>query len=484
MLGQIHLVGVGHQGVARDAGDGLVGLGHAAVDDDQLARHLDGALALADFHGDVAVDDDGLGVGDAELLQHAVTGLRVVGQGEIGVGVLLVQLLVLDKVALEGGHLVFAEQRRLAAAPEIPHEVRPALAPLLVLGVAALAHQLLAAVKETAAAAAHAVDVHFGKAAVGFHRDAAVEHQAAVVVAVHGAFFVEKVYMALELVAVEEGDLQTLQHLLLSGREGVGVGRVDGREIRVPQGVLRSADGHDAAREIHLVQQHAVVHAVLGVELRGLALDLELDDGHGLVHLGDDLVVVGVGLVAGAGLGHEAGAGVVCVGLEGKEGQGPHVDAVAALHEVVVFIAQADAHGVGDAAQLARGRAHPEDVVVAPLDVDVALLFQLVHHEMGAVAAVKDVAHDVESVDDGVVHQMAHGDDEAVGGVGVDDGLDDLAEVVLLVEILAAGGHELGDDVLIVLGQHTLDLGAGVFRGRDLADGDELLERDGVPLGV
>ena len=36
MLGQIHLVGVGDQRVARDACDGLVGLGHADVDDDEL----------------------------------------------------------------------------------------------------------------------------------------------------------------------------------------------------------------------------------------------------------------------------------------------------------------------------------------------------------------------------------------------------------------------------------------------------------------
>ncbi len=120
--------------------------------------------------------------------------------------------------------------------------------------------------------------------------------------------------------------------------------------------------------------------------------------------------------------------------------------------------------------------------MVAPLDVDMALLFQLVHDEMGAVAAVVDVADHVQPVDDGVLHQMAHGDDEAVGGVGLDDGVDDLPEVVLLVEVLAAGGHELADDVLVLLGQHAAHLGAGILGGGDLADGDELLERDGVPL--
>ena len=70
MLGQVHLMGVGNQGVARDARDGLVSLGHAAVDDDQPPLHLDGALPFFDLDGDVAVDDDRPGVLDLELLQH------------------------------------------------------------------------------------------------------------------------------------------------------------------------------------------------------------------------------------------------------------------------------------------------------------------------------------------------------------------------------------------------------------------------------
>ena len=126
MLGQIHLMGVGDQGVTGDARHGLISLGHAAVDDDELLRHLDGALALADLHGDVTVYDDGVGVCDAELREHPVAALGVVGQGEIGVGGLLVGLLVGDEIALEGGHFVLAEERGFAARPEIPHEIGPA----------------------------------------------------------------------------------------------------------------------------------------------------------------------------------------------------------------------------------------------------------------------------------------------------------------------------------------------------------------------
>ena len=63
------IAGGENQGIARDAGGGLVGLAEAAVDDDQLAAALDGALTLLGLHRHMAVDNMAVGAFQAEFLQ-------------------------------------------------------------------------------------------------------------------------------------------------------------------------------------------------------------------------------------------------------------------------------------------------------------------------------------------------------------------------------------------------------------------------------
>ena len=96
--------------------------------------------------------------------------------------------------------------------------------------------------------------------------------------------------------------------------------------------------------------------------------------------------------------------------------------------------------------------------MVAPLDIDIALLLQLVYHQMRAVAAVEYIADDVQLIDDRVLHKVAQRNDELVGSAYVYDRVYDLAVIFLFVEVLAAGGHKLCYDVLEVLRQHLPDL--------------------------
>ena len=99
-------------------------------------------------------------------------------------------------------------------------------------------------------------------------------------------------------------------------------------------------------------------------------LFLELDDADGLVHLGRQGECLLVHLRVGLQLaGNKLRAGVVAVGVEGKGGQWHEVDAVALLKGGQVGIAQREAQHVADAGIVAHAGAHPENVVIAPLDV-------------------------------------------------------------------------------------------------------------------
>ena len=128
------------------------------------------------------------------------------------------------------------------------------------------------------------------------------------------------------------------------------------------------------------------------------------------------------------------------------------------------------------------GGPHPQHVVVAPLDVHIVVVHQGVHDDVGPGPPVEHVPHHVEPVHHHPLDEVAHGYDEALSPVDVDDGGDDVLVVVPLVVELVVGVEELVDDVGVLLGQGLPDLGAGVLGGHQAAHVDEPVEGDAVPL--
>src|SRR5260221_10240871 len=71
----------------------------------------------------MAVDDQTAARIDAKFAQHLLAELFLVDEGEIGILLLLVRVLVGDEVALQGGDTILAEEWAARAAPEVPEEV-------------------------------------------------------------------------------------------------------------------------------------------------------------------------------------------------------------------------------------------------------------------------------------------------------------------------------------------------------------------------
>ena len=308
--------------------------------------------------------------------------------------------------------------------------------------------------------------------------------EVAVVDAVDRAVGEHRVHVGLELVGDEERVAQTSHELLLLGGELVGVGGVDGGEVGVAQGIFLAFEGDDALGEVDVVQQLTVGHLPLWMLVEHGALEFELDDGDGFVHASKQLEhLVGVGGVVGVDERHEVFDVVVLVRLHGERHEGHEVDAVALLECGHVGIAQRQAQDRGDADGVAGGGAHPHDVVVAPLDVEVGIVGEHLHDEMRAGAAVVDVAEDVELVDAQTLNHVAHGLDEVLGLAGEDDGLDDAVEVGLLLVVVGSLVEELLDDVGIAAGQGFAHLRARVFRRHGAHHLDQLIERDLVEVG-
>ena len=130
---------------------------------------------------------------------------------------------------------------------------------------------------------------------------------------------------------------------------------------------------------VDLVEQQAVGHVELGVALDNLALELKEQDVNGLDRRADRLA----GGIGGVGEGDKLA----------------QRDAVVVLENLVVVIAQVVAQHRGDAGGLAGGGAHPQQIVVTPLNVERMIGEQAVHNLGRAAAAVEDVAHQMQVVD-------------------------------------------------------------------------------------
>ena len=202
--------------------------------------------------------------------------------------------------------------------------------------------------------------------------------------------------MLLQFLALAEGLDQLVQHHLLVRIEPGGVGGVYGGEARIPQGVGTAVYGDDSLLPVDVAEEVAALHLKIGVAVDDAALHLEHEDGDGLVHDGAAVEHTGrIGAAGRIGVGHPEGQVVVAIELLRHPLQMPQVDAIAVFEHPVVVVGQRGLEHGADADGAARSGAHPDHVVVAPLDIDIVVAHEQVQDDVRAGAAVEQVADDM-----------------------------------------------------------------------------------------
>ena len=286
--------------------------------------------------------------------------------------------------------------------------------------------------------------------------------------------------MTLQLFRVRKLEHQAVHHLALQRRERIGIGRVNRREMAAAQRIRLALDVHRAGLEVDAVQQAPSLHVVLGMAREQLALELELQNRRRLVHARQlHLVLVHVLAVV---LRAELGARIVGIAAHGQRSERAQRDAVANLERLQIAVLDGGHDHLRDAGLRERCRAHPGDVVVAPLHIDLMIGFQRVHDEVGARAAVEDIADDVQAVDGQRLNDAAERDDHRVGLVGLKDRLHDFLVVAFLVGRIVAE-HELLDQRAHLPRHRVAHALAGVLHRAPAADLDQPVDRQPVPLG-
>ena len=111
-----------------------------------------------------------------------------------------------------------------------------------------------------------------------------VEQKVAVLFFINAALCVQKAHMARKALAFGKALAQPCQHVLLCAGEARGAGPVHCGEIGVAQRPAPAVRLHGKALKVDMLQKRAALHAKVRVAGDDGALQLEQDDGNGLVH--------------------------------------------------------------------------------------------------------------------------------------------------------------------------------------------------------
>ena len=217
---------------------------------------------------------------------------------------------------------------------------------------------------------------------------------------------------------------------------------------------------------MYLVKQQAVVHLVFGMAQDRLTLELELDDADRFerrVHR----LEVGINRLR-------------------KQCQLAKAHAVAVFERPQTAVLDAVAHDVGDAGFTACRRAHPENIVVAPFDIERMRRTrgEQFHDLVRRITAVEDISDDVQPVDRKAFEQLRERDQKVLRADFDDRVEDDLVIVHLIVVLVLLRVQQLVENIGVVLGHRLAHLGTRVFGGQCASQLDHHVERARVPFAA
>lgn len=69
----------------------------------------------------------------------------------------------------------------------------------------------------------------------------------------------------------------------------------------------------------------------------------------------------------------------------------------------------------------------------SPLDIEIVIIAQSIHNDMGTRTTVVDIANDMEWIDRKTLYQIAHGYDKIVGTTGWNDSTDNHIDISMLI---------------------------------------------------
>ena len=288
--------------------------------------------------------------------------------------------------------------------------------------------------------------------------------------------------MLLQLFGMAEGIRKLGDHMALLFGQRIGICRVHRWKITVLQGIDLPIDGNGLVLIVDLVQQQPVRHVKLRVTQQLLSLQLEQDHCNGLIHPGREQLILLCTRVIVHQLYLEAMGIRILIDLVGKNTQRPQGNAIARLDHIQIVVMDGIGQHRGHHSPGATGRAHPENIVVAPLDIHAVAGHQTVHDNIRPGPSVKNIAYNMQVVHRHGFNHPTDGLDHLAGLTDLQNGIDQGFIVGLLEFYIRPAAEQLVNDIGIIRWHGIPQLIAGMLCRYEPAQIHQPLQRDPVPL--
>ena len=180
-------------------------------------------------------------------------------------------------------------------------------------------------------------------------------------------------------------------------RQAVRIGGIYRWKVRVTKGILLTFVDKDTTLKIYLLQQFTICHSKLRTAVDDLGFQLKLDNSDRLVHLSNQaqrfLIIMSIGKIH---FRHENGARIISVSIHSKGSKRQQIDSVTVFKCSQITISHRHTYHIGYATVIAGSGAHPQNIVIAPLNIEIMIIAQGIHNDMRSRSAIIDVAYDMK----------------------------------------------------------------------------------------
>ena len=311
-----------------------------------------------------------------------------------------------------------------------------------------------------------------------------MEQQVAVMDLIESTLGIEEANVPLELFTVTEGVGELVNDLLLLVSETVRIFWIYGREVAVFHRIHFTIDGDSLMDYIDLVQQKAIFHSKFGSAKNLLTFQFEKDDGDGFIHPGGEELVL-FAVLSHLGVGQfdmERGKISILIDFVGENRQGPQGNAVTGLDDLQIVIVNGIRKHSGNQCAGTGGGTHPQNVVVAPLNVHTVHVEQAVQDNICPGTTVKNISHNVQMIYSQLLDHMADRLNHFCCLTNLDNGGDHALIVISLIGFIVTNMEKFVNDKLVILRHGRANLVAGIFNRYKTTDLHQPVQGNAIPF--
>ena len=214
------------------------------------------------------------------------------------------------------------------------------------------------------------------------------------------------------------------------------------------------------------MQKRPIGHAKLGSAKNFGTLQLKENDGDGLIHTGRHQFVLFRVFAGIAGeLYVETAEITVLVHFIGKYGKRPQGNTVTGFNHVQIVVADGVAEHCGYQSTGTGSCAHPQNIVVAPLNIHAVAVHQGIHYNIRTGTTVENVAYNVQMVAGQRFDHIAKCLNHITCLTDLNDAVNKIFKLDALRTVLVTHMDQFVNDLLIALGQKGANFIAGVLDG-------------------